>query len=191
MNLFSDEAPKSDEARKMCERAEHYMAQLRNRELRFNKEAQSITFPLKDGRKAVLDVYVTQYMTDYDKTKVEEAEYEIKLKSVYSKDDVFSWRENRELYQRTLNSIQHSRYLIACNFLEPIDLAISKNVLEEGETFFHRLEECEAEKKKTIDERDTLEKELDELSAKYIGLQALYDDCQRKLHIKPLGTKDT
>ena len=169
----------------MCERAEYYFKQIRSKELRFSENANSVTiYSGKTDRDMPVDAYAAMCMTDYDEEKVEEAEFAINLKNPPFDS------EQRRIMRHNAELVALNKFLSARNFLRAIDLAISKNALEEGDAFFRKLEDCNVEKKNLTDERDRLNGELEELSTKYIGLKALYEDCQRKLHIKPLDTKD-
>lgn len=185
------EAPKSDEARKMCERAEYYFEKIRKRELRFTPEADaSKVYDPQTKDHVPMPLYAGRLMGEYDREKVEEEEIKIKMESSPDVETVGFYIKPSH-YQTLLDSSRKIRFLIARNFLSLIDEALTNPtpLIEEGPAFFAKLEQCENEKKKIIEERDSLDVELKKLSPAYIRLEALYEDCQRKLHIQSLGQR--
>jgi hypothetical protein len=183
--VFTFEGPKSDEARKTCERAEYYLKKLRSGELRFNQNANEIKIedPMTKSPRSMPD-YVSRYMANYDHEKVNEAEYQIKIENLKPEDQLAESQ-----IRKNLDLIAGTKYLLARNILSVIDIGLTSPLrpIEEGEAFFSKLKESDDEKKNIAEERDQFRGELEKVSADYIALKALYDDCQRKLHIRLLG----
>jgi hypothetical protein len=128
--------------------------------------------------------YVSRYMANYDHEKVNEAEYQIKIENLKPEDQLAESQ-----IRKNLDLIAGTKYLLARNILSVIDIGLTSPLrpIEEGEAFFSKLKESDDEKKNIAEERDQFRGELEKVSADYIALKALYDDCQRKLHIRLLG----
>jgi hypothetical protein len=90
-------------------------------------------------------------------------------------------REYTSLSDRViLDTVRERRTTVARDFLYYIDYGISTGTLIPGPASEHKLDECEAEKKRIAEERDRFQDQLEQVSTELISVRALYEDCQRK-----------
>jgi chromosome segregation ATPase len=163
--------PRSEEAQKTLAKADKYTDRIEHRELRVKPESREFVGPSETLTMADM---IANSMSQYKENKVILAESLAKAESVQPKSD---WSKPAQeavdqMVARVLESAQ--------DFLRAIDKAWSYDLLEEGESVSRRLEDC-------AKERDDLKQQLQRVSTDYVKLQALYEDCQRKLHIHELG----
>jgi hypothetical protein len=187
----------NDEERKMCARFEGYAKKIRSKELRFTKEADSVTIEDPIAKEKVsLPTYFGKCMSNYDRQKIDEAGHRTMVEAEFSQPtEENQWSSlTRMAHFSLLDNAEKLRFLIARNALAMIDEALTSPtpLIVEGERYFAKLEECENAKKSLTDERNRLDAELQELSAEILGLKGQHDECQRqleecqsRLHIHP------
>jgi hypothetical protein len=183
----------SDEERKMCERFEDYVEKIRKRKLRFTEEADLDKVYDSEAKENIpLPTYFSRCMSRYDRQRIEEEEHRILLESETESSQGTPHDESSSLNLMArltlLDNAEKLRFLIARNALSIVDEALASPTprIVEGEAYFAELEECQKVKKNLGDEKDRANVELQELSAEVVSLRALYEECQRKLHIKPV-----
>jgi hypothetical protein len=70
-------------------------------------------------------------------------------------------------------------------FLFYIDYGIAAGLIVPGQALERKIERSESERKKAIDELNEIRGELEQVSTQLVSVRALYEDCQRRLHIHP------
>jgi len=140
----------SDEERKMCARFEDYTKKIRSKELRFTKEADSVTIVDPIAKEKVsLPTYFGKSMADYDRQKIDEAGHRTMVEADYSQPtEENQWSSlTRMAHFSLLGNAEKLRFVIARNALAMIDEALASPtpLIVEGEAYLIKLGKCENE----------------------------------------------
>jgi hypothetical protein len=158
--------PRSEEAQRTLDRTEQIIRQvLDTKELRVKPEARDFVGPSEEF--SIAD-HISNFMSQYKEQKLRLAEYLVRIQRPHE-----IWMYTQETVDQMMADILQT----AQDFLRVIDKAYSYDLIEEGESSRRKLEDC-------MKERDDLKAELERLSPEYLKLQALYEDCQKKLRIQ-------
>jgi hypothetical protein len=160
--------PRSEEAQRTIERTDQIIKQiLDTKEIRIKPDAHDLVGP--SGAHSMADM-IANLMSQYKEDKVKLAEYLVRIRRP---DEIGGLDTQQTVDQMMENILQDAQ-----DFLRAIDKAYSYDLIGPNEDV-RRLQDCEKE-------RDKLEAEVERVSTDYIKLQALYEDCQRKLQIQRL-----
>lgn len=161
--------PRSAEAQRTIERTDQIIKQiLDTKEVRIKPEAREFEGP--SGTISMADM-IANSMSQYKEDKVKLAEYLVRIK----RPDEIGELDTQQTVDQMMTDILQS----AQDFLRVIDKAYSYDLIGPNEDV-RSLQDCEKE-------RDNLKAEVERVSTDYIKLQAMYEDCQKKLHIQRLG----
>jgi hypothetical protein len=186
----------------MIQRANKWLQRLDDKEYRVVTEASSIKIPDMNGVHAPYSDLVSKAMTDYQSKTNTYAEIQRRAalgavavdfpylvsQKLATLEQFKDWMKpilNDENTRKIadfviLTQVMSNRDNAARDFLYYIDHGIASGIIVEGDALKRKLTESEQE-------RDRFRNECEELSTELISVRALYEECQRKLHIRPVG----
>ena len=185
----------------MLQRADRWIQRLDDREYQIVAEASSVKNLDLKGKNQSFSLLLSTAMTNYQARKTDYADYQKSpigaffTRSLTDQKQVqqaltlmleFSKNSNlTEFSKLTIPAISRQQtYDSAKEFLHYVDFGITSGIIIEGDALKRRLAESEQE-------RDRLRTECEELSTELISIRALYEECQRKQHIKPIGGQNS
>lgn len=94
--------------------------------------------------------------------------------------------EQKQTVDKTMVASAWDKWILAANdFLYYVDFGIVHGIVVVGQGLERKLAESEKAKTAVIVERDHLQEELAQVSTELVSVRALYEECERKRHIRP------
>jgi hypothetical protein len=195
----------TDEGNTLLGRAEKWLRRIDDKEYKALPEFSLVEIPDIEGNRFPFSQLLSRAMGNYQVTRDFYAELLLRAKEgsltgnlafmsnfnfpkevMESVKAIQQSKKGQEDADRSiLESFKLHRTISARNFLYYIDYGLASGYIGVGEATERKLTEAEKEKQKMIEERNQLQSDFDEVSEQLVSLRALYDECQRKLHIQP------